>query len=94
MPRTHSIARNTKETDVKLELNLDGTGAANVSTGIGFFDHMLTLFAKHGLFDLTVDAKGDLESNPAFIGIVQAANDDCRTFLNDNDPRFPMKGAA
>ena len=61
MPRTHSIARNTKETDVKLELNLDGTGAANVSTGIGFFDHMLTLFAKHGLFDLTVDAKGDLE---------------------------------
>ena len=61
MPRTHSISRKTNETDIQLELNLDGTGVANVSTGIGFFDHMLTLFAKHGLFDLTVDAKGDLE---------------------------------
>jgi imidazoleglycerol-phosphate dehydratase len=61
MPRTHSISRKTNETDIQLELNLDGTGVANVSTGIGFFDHMLTLFAKHGLFDLTVDAKGDLQ---------------------------------
>ena len=60
MPRTHSISRKTNETEIQLELNLDGTGVANVSTGIGFFDHMLTLFAKHGLFDLTVDAKGDL----------------------------------
>ncbi len=61
MPRTHSISRQTNETNIQLELNIDGTGAANISTGIGFFDHMLTLLAKHALFDLTIDAKGDLE---------------------------------
>lgn len=61
MPRTHSIARNTQETQIKLDLNIDGSGLVDISTGVGFFDHMLTLFAKHGLFDLTVDAKGDLE---------------------------------
>jgi imidazoleglycerol-phosphate dehydratase len=61
MPRTHSISRQTNETNIQLELNIDGTGAANISTGIGFFDHMLTLLAKHSLFDLTIDAKGDLE---------------------------------
>lgn len=60
MPRTATINRQTGETDIKLTLNLDGTGEAKISTGIGFFDHMLTLFAKHGLFDLTVEAKGDL----------------------------------
>jgi len=61
MPRTHSIRRKTNETEVQLELNLDGTGAATIRTGIGFFDHMLTLLAKHALFDLKIDAKGDLE---------------------------------
>jgi imidazoleglycerol-phosphate dehydratase len=60
MPRTATINRQTGETDIQLTLNLDGTGEAQIATGIGFFDHMLTLFAKHGLFDLTVQAKGDL----------------------------------
>jgi imidazoleglycerol-phosphate dehydratase len=58
--RTAAISRRTAETDITLELNVDGTGRAAISTGIGFFDHMLTLFAKHSLTDLTVTAKGDL----------------------------------
>ena len=53
--------RVTKETSIKAEINLDGTGKADIDTGIGFFDHMLTLFAFHSRFDLTVKAKGDLE---------------------------------
>lgn len=60
MARTGRISRQTAETQIELELNLDGSGTANVSTGVGFLDHMLTLLAKHGLFDLTVAAKGDL----------------------------------
>lgn len=59
--RIATVERATAETDIKLTLNLDGTGKAEVGTGIGFFDHMLNLWAKHGLFDLTVKAKGDLE---------------------------------
>jgi len=59
--RISKIERNTKETQISLELNLDGSGEASVQTGIGFFDHMLISFAKHGLFDLTLNAKGDLE---------------------------------
>lgn len=55
------IERNTKETRISLSLNLDGSGEAEVSTGIGFFDHMLDNFARHGLFDLTLKVKGDLE---------------------------------
>ena len=58
--RTATIQRKTAETDITLKLNLDGTGQAEINTGVGFFDHMLTLLAKHGLFDLTVQAKGDL----------------------------------
>lgn len=54
------IERKTGETDIVLTLNLDGAGRADVDTGIGFLDHMLTLFAAHGLFDLAVKAKGDL----------------------------------
>jgi imidazoleglycerol-phosphate dehydratase len=61
MPRTATIDRKTNETDISLTLNLDGTGEADVATGVGFFDHMLTLLAKHGLFDLTVKVDGDLE---------------------------------
>jgi len=61
MPRTARIERNTKETQIVLELNLDGTGRAEVSTGVGFFDHMLTLLTGHSLVDLTVRATGDLE---------------------------------
>ena len=59
--RIASVSRTTRETDISLELNLDGTGAADVQTGIGFFDHMLEAFARHGLFDLTLRATGDLE---------------------------------
>jgi imidazoleglycerol-phosphate dehydratase len=58
--RTASISRRTGETDITLSLTIDGTGRAEVATGIGFLDHMLTLFAKHGLFDITVRATGDL----------------------------------
>jgi len=59
MPRTATITRKTAETDIKLALNLDGSGQADVSSGVGFFDHMLTHIAKHGLFDLTVSCRGD-----------------------------------
>lgn len=55
------IERETKETDISLMLNLDGTGQANISTSIGFFDHMLDLFVFHGCFDLNLSCKGDLE---------------------------------
>lgn len=54
------ISRKTNETDIKLELNLDGSGYAKVETGIGFFDHMLLSFAKHGFFDLNLKAVGDI----------------------------------
>lgn len=58
--RTATINRKTSETDISLYLNLDGKGNADVDTGIGFFDHMLKSFAKHGLFDLKVKVQGDL----------------------------------
>lgn len=61
MARTAAIERNTNETKIKMMLNLDGTGRANIQTGIGFFDHMLNGFARHGLFDLSVTVEGDLE---------------------------------
>ena len=59
--RTAEISRNTVETQVEVRLGLDGEGKCDISTGIGFLDHMLTLLAKHGFLDLTVKAKGDLE---------------------------------
>ena len=58
--RQAEISRKTAETDIQLSLNLDGTGAAEIDTGCGFLDHMLTLFARHGRFDLTVRCAGDL----------------------------------
>jgi imidazoleglycerol-phosphate dehydratase len=58
--RTAKIARSTKETTITVSLNLDGEGASKIATGIGFFDHMLESFAKHGAFDLVIEAKGDL----------------------------------
>jgi imidazoleglycerol-phosphate dehydratase len=58
--RTGKISRKTKETDIQLELNLDGTGITDISTGIGFFDHMLNSFARHAEFDLKLQAEGDL----------------------------------
>lgn len=60
MSRASQLSRQTKETEINLELNLDGSGQSRIQTGVGFFDHMLELLAKHALFDLTVEAKGDL----------------------------------
>ena len=59
--RSVSIRRRTKETDVRVKLNLDGSGRGRIDTGLPFLDHMLTLFARHGLFDLEIVCKGDLE---------------------------------
>ncbi|MDO8886635.1 imidazoleglycerol-phosphate dehydratase HisB [Candidatus Oleimmundimicrobium sp.] len=61
MVRNSTITRKTKETDIQIELNVDGQGKADISTDIPFFDHMLDLLARHGLFDLEIKAKGDLE---------------------------------
>lgn len=58
--RTAKITRSTKETTISVSVNLDGEGKSKIATGIGFFDHMLESFAKHGAFDLAVEAKGDL----------------------------------
>ena len=58
--RTATVARNTKETKITVSLNIDGTGKSKINTGIGFFNHMLEGFAKHGLFDLDVNVEGDL----------------------------------
>lgn len=59
--RIAKIERKTKETDIKLTINLDGEGKTNIQTGVGFFDHMLDGFARHGLFDLELTVKGDLD---------------------------------
>ena len=59
--RVATVSRKTAETDISIALAIDGTGLSRIGTGVGFFDHMLTLFAKHGLFDLTVKAKGDVD---------------------------------
>ena len=61
MPRTATVSRSTGETNITLTIDLDGTGKVDVSTGVGFFDHMLNAFGRHGLFDLTVRATGDYE---------------------------------
>jgi imidazoleglycerol-phosphate dehydratase len=61
MSRTGHISRQTAETKIELSLNLDGSGQSTIRTGVGFFDHMLTLLAKHAVIDLTVEADGDLE---------------------------------
>ena len=60
MPRTSTIRRQTAETTIELTLNLDGSGSQTLATGVGFFDHMLTHLAKHGIFDLAVQCRGDL----------------------------------
>ena len=64
MQRSASVERMTKETEVRISLQLDGAGTAEISTGIPFFDHMLSLFSVHGFFDLSIDAKGDIEVDP------------------------------
>lgn len=60
MTRIAKIQRQTAETQIELELNVDGTGQSNIDTGVGFFDHMLDLFTRHGVFDLTIKVVGDL----------------------------------
>jgi imidazoleglycerol-phosphate dehydratase len=60
MNRTATVKRRTRETDIELTFAVDGSGRAQIATGVGFFDHMLELFAKHGLFDLQLKAQGDL----------------------------------
>jgi len=60
MGRTATIRRETNETQIELRLDLDGTGKTNLKTGVGFFDHLLTHLGRHGLFDLTIEARGDL----------------------------------
>ncbi|WP_026669814.1 imidazoleglycerol-phosphate dehydratase HisB [Butyrivibrio sp. AE3006] len=60
MSRSAVVTRKTGETDITVKLELDGTGKSEINTGIGFFDHMLSAFARHGLFDLTVNVDGDL----------------------------------
>ena len=59
LPRKATVSRQTKETKVEISLDLDGTGESRIQTGIGFFDHMLTLMARHGLFTLEIEAAGD-----------------------------------
>jgi imidazoleglycerol-phosphate dehydratase len=59
--RVATVSRKTTETDISIALSIDGSGKADIATGVAFFDHMLTLFAKHGLFDLTIKAKGDID---------------------------------
>ncbi len=61
MPRSAQLSRKTAETDISLRLGIDGSGISSVDTGVGFMDHMLTLFAKHGLMDLEIRASGDLQ---------------------------------
>lgn len=60
MPRTADISRKTKETDIKISIDLDGKGASDIDTGIGFFDHMLSALSKHSAIDMTIKCKGDL----------------------------------
>lgn len=59
--RSAKVVRTTKETDIQMEFNIDGSGIANIDTGIGFFDHMLNSFVRHGFFDMNLKVKGDLE---------------------------------
>lgn len=102
MTRKASISRKTKETDIKIDINLDGRGISNISTGIGFFDHMLNAFSKHGGFDITLNAKGDLivddhhliEDTGIVLGqaILEALND-CTGIARFGEAKIPMDEA-
>ena len=100
--RTADCKRTTKETDIALSLNLDGAGSAEIATGCGFLDHMLTLFAKHAGFDLAVTCKGDVEVDDHHtvedIGIClgeafRRAVGDCRGIARYGDIVLPMDEA-
>lgn len=100
--RKAEIKRKTAETDIALSLGLDGTGIADIQTGCGFMDHMLTLFAKHGHFDLTVSCKGDTEVDDHHsiedIGIalgsaLRNALGDCRGIVRYGSMLLPMDEA-
>jgi len=102
MIRTAEIARRTGETEVRVSLGLDGTGAGARSTGVGFFDHMLDLLARHGRLDLDVEARGDLETGPHHtvedVGIVlgealDAALGDRSGIARYGEARVPMDEA-
>lgn len=100
--RKVNISRKTKETDIQMELNLDGSGISDVATGIGFFDHMLHAFSKHGNFDLVVKAEGDLivddhhliEDTGIVLGqaIAQALGN-CAGIARFGEARIPMDEA-
>ncbi len=101
--RNAAISRSTAETEIELTLDLDGNGDATVDTGIGFFDHMLASFAKHGLFDLTVRVDGDLEVDDHHtiedVGIalgsaIDTALDDRRGIQRFADRRIPLDEAV
>jgi len=100
--RCSDIVRTTKETDIKLSLNLDGKGNSSIDTGCGFLDHMLTLLSKHGRFDLDVTCKGDTEVDyhhtAEDIGIClgmafSEALGDCRGIVRYGDIALPMDEA-
>ena len=75
--RSADVRRKTKETDVRVKLSLDGTGRSKISIGVPFLEHMLELFAKHGLFDLQVNCKGDLEiDDPQQVVVAELVEDD------------------
>jgi imidazoleglycerol-phosphate dehydratase len=102
MEREASISRQTRETDIRLELKLDGAGEADVSTGIPFLDHLLDAFARHGLFDLSLKAQGDLEVDAHHtvedVGIVlgqalRAAVGDGSGLVRFGSARIPMADA-
>ena len=102
MSRTAEIARRTGETDVRVTLGLDGTGAGTRATGVGFFDHMLDLLARHGRLDLAVEARGDLDTGPHHtvedVGIVlgealDAALGDRSGIARYGEARVPMDEA-
>lgn len=102
MGRSATISRATKETDILVEIDLDGTGTTNIDTGVPFFDHMLDAFGRHGLFDLTVRATGDVEVDAHHTvedcGIVlgQAVREalgDCKGIVRYGSVTLPMDEA-
>ena len=88
-PRTAEVARNTAETRIHVKVNLDGSGHSRLSTGIGFFDHMLDQIARHGLIDLDIEAEGDLriKVNP----LAHWGREDIEDYMvNNRLPRHPL----